>query len=578
MPALLPSSAPRPFWRDAALPIVLALVVFLAFLGRRDIVTSHEARVVQVARHMAAAGWPWRADRVQVPAVGITYIEGNALRLGPVPDRPPLRVNPWLVPVLNGQVRLQKPPLPYWCLATLFRLFGLDESLARLPSALMGALGTLLVLDLARRLMGRRAGRIAALIWVSSFFMIDEYRRAMADPYLAFFTLVCVWAWIRASALGHRTLHWVLVFYVSLALGALAKAPVNFLHVGIALLAFHCCYRRRVPGAWWQHVIGIAAFVVIALPWAAYVWMRVPHVVDLWRYESLGEMGQNVENAREWWYYLPEIFRISIPWTPAWLVALIIPFAVGRRPLKPPQRRRLFPLLWYAITVIFFSFANLKKATYLLPMMPAQVLLITQGLLAVFAIRRRRPALARDPLIIIQFVIGVGSAIILPVVLWMDQPAVRVVLLLPVLAFIAALRPLGELKTLGPIAWARSQAIAYSLLVLIWIGLYISGTDNDRSPRTVAEAAAARLRDSADVTILTSRVSEEVSVYLPVDVSYDPRAPRVLAFVNDRRNTTAPDAQFFSTWVPDARIVEVRQLQTSPDGRWKLFELHVQRY
>src|SRR3954451_15034429 len=85
--------------------LLFALALFLPLLGRRDIVTSHEARVVQTAREMAHAGWPWAAERLAVPGVHLTNapdVDGKpALRLAPDPDAPKLLVNPWLVPTLN---------------------------------------------------------------------------------------------------------------------------------------------------------------------------------------------------------------------------------------------------------------------------------------------------------------------------------------------------------------------------------------------------------------------------------------------------------------------------------------------
>src|SRR5947207_12011272 len=102
-----------------------------------------------------------------------------------------------MVPVLNGEIRLQKPPLPYWCSAILFRLFGIEwsEALARFIPALLGALATFFVADLARLLLGRRFAFPAALVWVSSYFIPDEFRKAMADPYLTFFALLAIWGW-----------------------------------------------------------------------------------------------------------------------------------------------------------------------------------------------------------------------------------------------------------------------------------------------------------------------------------------------------------------------------------------------
>src|SRR5580765_6292276 len=94
-----------------AMLFALSLALFLPMLGARDVVTSHEARVIQTARQMADAGWPWAARTVQVPVVGLRDVEGMK-RLAAMPGEGTMEVNPWWVPVFNGQVRLQKPPLP----------------------------------------------------------------------------------------------------------------------------------------------------------------------------------------------------------------------------------------------------------------------------------------------------------------------------------------------------------------------------------------------------------------------------------------------------------------------------------
>src|SRR5687767_10816973 len=171
-----------------------ALVLYLSMLGQRDIVTSHEARVVQTARQMAQT-WPWQGRTLEVSAVELTKPD-RGKELVTVPGG---RVNPWLVPVLSGKIRLQKPPLPNWCAALTFRLLGFGEGRARLVPALMAALATLLMYDLARVLMGRVAAWVAGLVWLGSYFVFDEYRKAMVDPYLAFFTLAAVWAWVRGA-------------------------------------------------------------------------------------------------------------------------------------------------------------------------------------------------------------------------------------------------------------------------------------------------------------------------------------------------------------------------------------------
>jgi 4-amino-4-deoxy-L-arabinose transferase-like glycosyltransferase len=236
-----------PHARPTILLAVLSAALFLTFLGRRDIVTSHEARVVQTAREMAQAGWPWSATPASVPAVRLGTVQEDGVPVTKLlrdPEVPRLSVNPWVVPVLNDEVRLQKPPLPYWATAVVVRVFGdWSEALARLIPAVLGALSTGLVYDLGRRLIGRRAAAPAAFAWVTSYFVPDEFRKAMADPYVAFFVLLAVWGWVRASVTGSAAA--LLAFYVAVGLGLLAKGPVLFVHLGIAIVLFHALHRRR---------------------------------------------------------------------------------------------------------------------------------------------------------------------------------------------------------------------------------------------------------------------------------------------------------------------------------------------
>src|SRR5437899_1069122 len=103
----------------------------------------------------------------------------------------------------------------------------------------------------------------------------------MADPFLAFFCLLCVWAWIKAVRIKdrRRQMALVLIFYASLAFGSLGKFPINLLHVPVPLLIFHLLARRSPPGRWWHHVLGFGLFLLIALPWPLYVVSNVDRAI-----------------------------------------------------------------------------------------------------------------------------------------------------------------------------------------------------------------------------------------------------------------------------------------------------------
>ena len=576
-----------------ALLTLFSAAAFLASLGSRDIATSHEARVAETAREMAVTGWPWSAQKASAPPVALTSVRGM-VRLSPDLHAEPIAVNTWAVPLLNGEIRLQKPPLPYWCAAMLFRLFGFSEATARLMPALLGALATIFVYDFARLLMGRWKARLAALIWISTLFIPEEFRKAMADPYLAFCTLVCVWAWVKAAAIQREQRHrqtifgaaslCVIIFYVSLALGILAKGPPLFLHIGIALVAFYYCYRWPLPRGLARTSSGLWHSRPSRLPWPLYVMRHIPHAVDLWRYESVGELSDNVENARPFWFYGPNIVFITLPWAIAWVAGFIIPLA------RPKIRRqRLFPMIWLAATVIFFSFVHLKKNPYLLPAAPAQTLVIVEGLAAALAVARRATGWTWGGAILAgQSAIGIGGFIFVLATLHVVALGAHPVWLVNIAAVAVCCWCLVVLQFRNPMAWVWWQTGGYVLLALgVMLGVR-TAIDNSRSAKSVCAELEKRAA-APDTAILRSRLPEEVAVYLPLR-EQPALARHLLVVVDDqlgaheRSKTHAPvpvpRPEYYEGNFPDGRVLFVDRvpMESAPgDSRWKVFELTVER-
>ena len=354
----------------------LAILQFCLFLDRRDITTAHEGRVASTAREMLADG-------------------------------------DWIVPHSNGQPRILKPPLPYWAATGAWKISGgrVEVWLARLPAALCGAAAVLLIGDLARRVLGRHAAVPAGFVWISTWFIVDEYRKAMADPYLAFFTLLCTWSWVvahgspptpRRSTAPPRTAL-LFVGYFSAALGALCKGPVILLHLVLALLPYHLIYRRRLSAPL-VHAFGVLLFLGIALPWPALVARRIPNAPHVWLSQLRAEQATSGEKSSPPWTYLVALPQTSAPWTAFGVVGMLMPIIGKCR----RDRRAFWPLIWLAATVLIFSLLPMKKAAYLLPAMPAQTLLIAAPIAS--ALRARRPTKG-DRLLFAGHAIAAGAAV-----------------------------------------------------------------------------------------------------------------------------------------------------------------------
>ncbi|HXT22381.1 MAG TPA: glycosyltransferase family 39 protein, partial [Thermoanaerobaculia bacterium] len=147
--------------RDLLLLALAAALLFLPGLGRRDLWNPDEARYAEVAREMRDAG-------------------------------------SWALPRLNGAIYTQKPPLLFWLIDGASLLTGeVDETAARLPSALAGIGAVLLVYRLGRRFHGRRAGLLGAAAFATCFKVMWQARFGQIDMLLAFLVALQLWWFVR---------------------------------------------------------------------------------------------------------------------------------------------------------------------------------------------------------------------------------------------------------------------------------------------------------------------------------------------------------------------------------------------
>jgi len=152
----------------------------------------------------------------------------------------------YIVPYFNNQLRLDKPPFTYWAQVASYRIFGENDFAARFPSAVAAALTALVIFTWGRRIDALKAGWWAAIIFTLSLQTFIHAKAAVADMWLVLFVTLAHWAGYellqrpplnaRYSAPNQGAADskppwaiWkspLLVFYISLALGFLAKGPI----------------------------------------------------------------------------------------------------------------------------------------------------------------------------------------------------------------------------------------------------------------------------------------------------------------------------------------------------------------
>src|SRR5947209_19584106 len=101
----------------------------------------------------------------------------------------------WVTPRLYGRPWFEKPPLLYWGAALSFKLFGVSEAAARLPSAICALLATLALAWLALRLYGAETARWLLLLLPTTAGMIGFSHAAATDmPFSGMLTIAIVCA------------------------------------------------------------------------------------------------------------------------------------------------------------------------------------------------------------------------------------------------------------------------------------------------------------------------------------------------------------------------------------------------
>lgn len=293
----------------------------------------------------------------------------------------------WVTPVLGGQPWLEKPPLYYWEAILAYKIFGVSDWAARLPSTLDA---TFLVLALYFFLRRFRPGfeLDGALIMASSAGIVGYARAASMDMALAAtFTIGMLgwWAW-RES--GNKK--YLAIFYYFTALGALAKGPIAPFLAALIIVLYAGAVRelRLLRKTLW--LPGILFFCVIALPWYFAVQVRNPVFFREFIVEhNLGRFSHNLYHHTEpFWYYLPVMALGLVPWTVFVIAAFVQPVRVwwARRKLISGVQRDLeyqfsiYACCWLIVPVVLFSLSQSKLPGYILPAIPAGGLLLADYL------------------------------------------------------------------------------------------------------------------------------------------------------------------------------------------------------
>ena len=276
-----------------------------------------------------------------------------------------------ILPMRAGVEIPSKPLLMHWMAAALsFALGSVTEFTVRFPSAFFAIAGMLICYLYARRLFSETAAFLAAVFLGTTFQYLQAGTGSRVDMTLTFFLELAFFEFIAiAEGLSPRRM----LLYVAIAFAVLAKGPVGLVLPALAAIVWIALMRR------WDLLRNLGLFrgaiLVAVLGGGWYVAAAYVGGMDFIRKQIfsenferfVGSAGFHEGHAHPFYYLEFALLGGLLPWS----ILLPIPLlqAVGRKIKLTP--RFVFLLVWIAVVLGFYSFAESKRGVYLLALYPA---------------------------------------------------------------------------------------------------------------------------------------------------------------------------------------------------------------
>jgi 4-amino-4-deoxy-L-arabinose transferase-like glycosyltransferase len=330
------------------------------------------------ASHAGAEAWRGRSLLFLVvlpavllyPCLAVPLFEPDESRYAEIP-REMLERGEGVVPYLQGEPYLDKPPLLYWCVQACYWVFGIHIWAARLAPALAVHGCILATYLLGRRAVGERPAFWGALVLGLAPGFMTMARLLLLDGLLTLWTTLALLITFEALRGERLRWGWWLTAAASCGLGVLTKGPIAL----VLVLPPVVLYRRlggpgcRVGRAGWAAFAG--AVLAVALPWYVAMCARVPAFAREFFWEhNLHRFLAPYAHQHGVWFYIPVLLAGLLPTT-----LLAVPLLRSLLSSAPETAQRRTPELGFLLLaggwcVLFFTLSACKLPTYILPAFP----------------------------------------------------------------------------------------------------------------------------------------------------------------------------------------------------------------
>lgn len=339
--------------------------------------------------------------------------------------------NDWVTPTLGGFGWFEKPALLYWLQIVSYKIFGVSEFAARFGSTLFG-FGTIFCLWILGKAVHSSQFTVQsllpenqnqkselsnwlALISASSIGLLTFSRGASFDIILTFpvtASLVGFFIFDQSKKKSSTIYHLPLItFYFFIGVALLAKGLVGVVFP-LAIVAFYFVLSGKFPSK--AFVFSLFWGTILSLSVAA-IWYVPMYQANGWKFvdeffvqHHFARYASNkYQHPQPFWFFFLVLPLMTLPWLP-FFAASIWDFIfyrsdaeTQRQEIKPQiatdghrlekaqgqnsltlnsqlSALKTFSLAWLLVPLVFFSFSGSKLPGYILPALPAALILTAE--------------------------------------------------------------------------------------------------------------------------------------------------------------------------------------------------------
>lgn len=284
----------------------------------------------------------------------------------------------YIVPFFNNQYRFDKPVLFYWVLILSYKIFGINEFSARLPSVISALLLLSIHYLFLKRFTDLKISLISIIMLITNLEFFIVAKAAITDMLLCFFTYSALYSFFTAMHMeGKKGNFYLYLASISLSFAVLTKGPVGVVLPSIIIFLYLVINGELNKFLTTSPIFKLFfVFLFLVIPWYIAI-----HLKTDGKFTEVFFLKHNIQrytraisgHGGPFYYYIPVILLGFFPWSIILFPSIInsLKKLLQKNDTKVKIDLHLFMLIIMATYIVFFSFAKTKLPHYILPIFPA---------------------------------------------------------------------------------------------------------------------------------------------------------------------------------------------------------------